>query len=141
MDDLAKEVTLFLVDDDDIDAMAVERGFLKQRISNPVVRARDGLQALEMLSAGSIKPPFIVLLDLQMPRMGGLEFLQEIRQDPELKSSVIFILTTSGHDEDVLASYNLNIAGYILKENTGEGFLDIINMLQAYWKVVLLPSG
>ena len=141
MDDLAKEVTLFLVDDDDIDAMAVERGFLKQRISNPVVRARDGLQALEMLRSGSIKPPFIVLLDLQMPRMGGLEFLQEIRQDPELKSSVIFILTTSGHDEDVLASYNLNIAGYILKENTGEGFLDIINMLQAYWKVVLLPSG
>jgi CheY-like chemotaxis protein len=141
VDDLAKEVTIFLVDDDEIDAMTVERGFLKQRISNPVVRASDGLEALEMLRSGSIKPPFIILLDLQMPRMGGLEFIREIRQDPELKSCVIFVLTTSRHDEDVLASYSLNIAGYILKENTGEEFLDIINMLQGYWKVVLLPSG
>ena len=134
------DVTIFLIEDDDIDAMSVERCFRKLRIVNPIIRAVDGQEALEMLASGAISAPYIILLDLQMPRMGGLEFLQEIRKDPQYGSSVIFVLTTSKGDEDILTSYKQNIAGYFLKEESGNEFLDIVTVLQGYWKVAQLPN-
>lgn len=135
-----KEVTLLLVEDDDIDAMSITRAFTKMSIGNPIVRATDGLEALQFLRDGTVPPPYIILLDLQMPRLNGLEFLDEIRKDPNLTKSIVFVLTTSKSDEDVTASYKKNIAGYFVKERVGEGFLDIVKMLKGYWKIVHFPE-
>ena len=76
-----------------------------------------------------------------MPRLNGLEFLHEIRQDQNLNQSTIFVLTTSKSDEDIMASYKKNIAGYFIKEQVGEEFLDIAKMLKGYWKIVHLPEN
>lgn len=141
MSENKKEVTLLLVEDDDIDAMSITRAFKKMYIGNDIVRANDGLEALELLRNGSVPAPYIILLDLQMPRMNGLEFLEAIRQDPNLAQSTVFVLTTSKSDEDISASYKKNIAGYFIKEQVGEGFLDIVNMLKGYWKIVHFPES
>lgn len=134
-----EDITLLLVEDDDIDAMTVQRSFVKQRIANPIVRAYDGVEALEMLRAKTVSRPLIVLLDLQMPRMGGIEFLQELREDEALKDLVVFVLTTSKSEEDLVRSYRQQIAGYFIKGEVGESFLDVVNVLDNYWKVVQLP--
>ncbi|MBQ0799266.1 MAG: response regulator [Porticoccaceae bacterium] len=133
-------VTLLLVEDDDVDAMAIQRGFFEQRILNPIVRARDGLEALELLRSGTVPDPYIILLDLQMPRMNGFEFLDEIRSDPRLHNSVVFVLTTSTVEQDIADSYQKNIAGYFTKDMSNEAYLNIINLLDGYWKIVHLPK-
>ena len=135
------EITLLLIEDDDIDAMSVTRAFNKMSIKNKVIRAHDGLEGLELLRSSAIPSPYIVLLDIQMPRLNGLEFLHEIRQDQNLNQSTIFVLTTSKSDEDIMASYKKNIAGYFIKEQVGEEFLDIAKMLKGYWKIVHLPEN
>lgn len=136
------EVSILLVEDDDIDAKAVQRGLNKLRLANPIIRAKNGIEALEMLrDENVIKRPNIILLDLNMPLMGGLEFLQEIRQDPDLSDSVIFVLTTSSADEDRVAAYKEHVAGYIVKSDVKDGFDKVINMLDHYWRVVLLPTS
>ncbi|MDO7083379.1 response regulator [Pseudocolwellia sp. AS88] len=140
MADDTDEVTLLLVEDDDIDAMMIKRNFLKQRISNEIVRAYDGIEALELLKSNKISRPLIILLDLQMPRMGGIEFLKALRADDELSDIVVFVLTTSESEEDMISSYRQQIAGYFVKGKSGEQFLDIINVLDSYWKVVRLPK-
>jgi CheY-like chemotaxis protein len=136
----SSDVTLFLIEDDDVDAMTIERSFLKQRIANPIVRAYDGIEALEILRSNDVSRPLIILLDLQMPRMGGIEFLKELRADEDLSELVVFVLTTSKSEEDMLASYRQHIAGYFVKGRSGEQFLDIVNVLDSYWKVVQLPK-
>jgi len=136
-----QEVTILLVEDDDVDAMTIERAFNKLRIGNTLIRACDGLAALEMLDNKEIPSPFIILLDIQMPRMNGLEFLESIRNNPQHASSVVFVLTTSKSDEDMTASYKHNIAGYFLKSAAGDEFLKIVNLLDGYWKVVQFPSN
>jgi CheY-like chemotaxis protein len=135
-----EDITLLLVEDDDIDAMTVQRSFQKQRIANPIVRAYDGVEALEMLRNERVSRPLIILLDLQMPRMGGIEFLTTLRADDDLKDIVVFVLTTSKSEEDLVKSYRQQIAGYFIKGEVGESFLDVVNVLDNYWKVVQLPK-
>ena len=136
-----REVTLLLVDDDDIDAKGVDRALKRLNIQNPIVRANDGLHGLTLLrelhAAGR---PYIILLDLNMPRMGGLEMLAELRKDSALTSSVVFVLTTSKAQVDINAAYELHIAGYVVKENVGEGYIKLIEMLGKYHEMVELPS-
>ncbi len=134
-----REATLLIIDDDDIDATALERSLRKMKLLNPVQRARDGQEALEMLRSGVVPRPFIILLDLTMPRLGGLEFLEIVRSDPELTSSVVFVLTTSKSDEDLTAAYRGNVAGYILKQRMDGGFLDVVSLIEHYWRIVELP--
>lgn len=134
-----KEVTVLLIDDDEVDVMGVERAFEKARIGNPIVVAKDGIEGLEKLRSDAIKRPYLILLDLNMPRMNGLEFLDEIRKDDRLRSSIVFVLTTSNAERDRCAAYQRNIAGYIVKENVGKEFLDAVSLLDMYWKVVELP--
>ena len=131
-------VTILLVEDDDADVESVLRGFRNHKIANPFVRARDGHEALAMLRSG-ISAPYLILLDLNMPRMNGIELLQHIRQDPELRSSIVFVLTTSNDDKDVWAAYEQNIAGYLLKEQAGKDFSNVIQMLDLYWRYVEFP--
>lgn len=134
-----REVTLLVVDDDDIDAMTLERALRKLKLLNPVQRARDGQEALDMLRAGSIASPYMILLDINMPRMNGLEFLQVIRTDPVLTESVVFVLTTSKSDEDLVAAYREHVAGYVLKQRMDSDFLDVVSLIEHYWRVVELP--
>lgn len=139
-----EEVKILLVEDDDIDARAVERGLRKLKIANPVIRAKNGLEALNILrgkdTQNTISKPYLILLDLNMPIMNGLDFLQKIREDVDLIDSVVFVLTTSQAETDRVAAYKENIAGYIVKSNVRDGFTDVIKMLDHYWRVVLLPE-
>lgn len=134
-----KEVTLFIVDDDDIDAIALERALRKLRLLNTVRRARDGQEALNLLRAGEIPAPFIILLDLNMPRMNGLEFLEALRTDPMLTHAVVFVLTTSKSDEDLVAAYRKHVAGYVFKQHMDRDFLEVIGLVEHYWRLVELP--
>ena len=134
-----KEVTLLVVDDDEIDAIALERALRKLRLLNVVHRARDGLEALQRLRSGGIPSPYIILLDLNMPRMNGLEFLHILRNDPMLTHAVVFVLTTSKSDEDLVAAYREHVAGYVLKQHMDRDFLEVIGLIEHYWRLVELP--
>jgi CheY-like chemotaxis protein len=134
---------ILLVEDDEVDAEAIVRSFRKEKIANPIWIACDGLEALQFLrgEAGRtrIPSPYLILLDINMPRMNGIEFLHSLRRDPELKSSIVFVLTTSNRDEDKLAAYDEQIAGYVLKQRAGENFINLVNMLDSFWRIVEFP--
>ncbi|MBP1853544.1 response regulator [Rhizobium halophytocola] len=136
-------LSLFLVEDDDGDAKAVVRAFTRAKIANPIIRAIDGVEALEILRGqnGRDKPskPHLLLIDINMPRMNGIELIKNIRQDPNLKRLVVFVLTTSKRDEDRVAAYDLNVAGYILKQRAGEDFVQLVQMMDYYWRIVEMP--
>lgn len=136
----AKTASLLVVDDDDIDATALIRALKKLKLLNPLYRAKDGLEAIELLRAGTIPKPFIILLDLNMPRMNGLEFLEELRADPELTEAVVFILTTSKSDEDITAAYREHVAGYLLKQRMDSDFMQVVSLLDHYWRIIELPT-
>ena len=140
-----KTAQLLHVEDDDLCLMGLERAFKAAKIANPIHFALDGIEALEMLRGTNgrtrLPRPFIVLLDLSMPRMDGIEFLKEMRKDEELKKSIVFIMTTSNADEDKVAAYNLGVAGYILKSNPANAFLEATSLLDTYWRVVEFPAA
>ncbi len=136
---LEESITILMVEDDDVDALGMERSFSKRRIANDIVRANDGVEAIEILESGKVTSPYIILLDLQMPRMNGLEFLAEVRNNEKLKSSVIFVLTTSKSEEDITAAYKQQIAGYFVKDDIGSNFSEMLDMLEGYWKIAYLP--
>lgn len=135
-----KDMTILLVDDDTIDVMAVRRAFRQAGMEGQIVTASDGVEALERLRDGvSVKPPYLVLLDLNMPRMNGIEFLSVARQDPKINKAVIFVLTTSKAEDDKNKAYGHNIAGYIVKEGSPEGYINTADLLHSYSRIVELP--
>ena len=93
-----------------------------------------------MLESGEVPKPFVILLDLQMPRMNGLEFLEAVRASTRFRDSVIFILTTSKSEEERTKAYQNLIAGYFLKDESGEGSMDVSALLNGYWKISFLPT-
>ncbi|WP_223808917.1 response regulator [Rufibacter hautae] len=134
-----KEVNILLVEDDEVDIMNVQRAFKKNNITNPLHIAHNGLEALEMLKEGAIPMPPIIILDINMPKMNGIEFLQELRKDPALNRISVFVMTTSNEDSDKINAYNLNVAGYILKPLSFEKFLTSVATLNRYWKLCERP--
>ena len=140
---MGKTVHILLVEDDAIDLLAIQRAFQKERIANPIVVARDGIEGLEALRGTGGKPPitkpYVILLDWNMPRMNGLEFLKELRRDPEHGDAIVFVLTTSKADDDRMAAYGEHVAGYVLKENVGHTFMSLVQFLDSYWRLVELP--
>jgi len=140
----ARTVTILLVDDDKVDVMAVKRSFRDLKIANPLVEARNGQEALDLLRGANgrekVPSPCLVMLDLNMPMMGGIEFLAELRADPVLHRTVVFVMTTSTADEDRTKAYDHNVSGYVLKYRPGQTFLEAIGMLEAYWRVVEFPD-
>lgn len=134
-----RTVSLLIVDDDDIDATALRRALHKLKLLNPLYRAKDGFEALEILRNGEIPNPYIILLDINMPRMNGIEFLEALRSDPELTHAVVFVLTTSKSDEDIIAAYREHVAGYLLKQRMDSDFLQVVSLLDHYWKIIELP--
>ena len=137
-------MTLLLVEDDAIDAEAIQRAFRQHRIANPFVVVRDGVEALAALRGESeveVPHPYVVLLDVNMPRMNGIEFLDAVRADPALSRTIVFVLTTSDREEDKVAAYEHNVAGYILKSRAGEDFLEVVKLLRVYWRLVEFPPS
>lgn len=135
-----ENITVFLIEDNEIDIMGVKRAFMKSKLGNSIIVAADGIEALEKMRDGtSVQRPYLVLLDLNMPRMNGIEFLREVRSDEALKNSVIFVLTTSSAADDRLKAYNENIAGYIVKGKESGGFLNAAGLLDHYTSVCELP--
>jgi CheY-like chemotaxis protein len=131
---------ILLVEDDDIDVMNVRRAFQRNNITNQIHVASNGLEALQMLRSGQIPPDRrIILLDLNMPKMNGIEFLRELRADPQLAPVPVVILTTSNDERDKIDAYNLNVAGYLLKPVTFANFVDLMSALNKYWTLVELP--
>ena len=138
-----RPVHILLIEDDEIDAEAILRAFRKQKIGNPITVVSDGIEALELLHGvhghAKLASPYLILLDLNLPRMNGIEFLQTIRKDPLLERSIVFILTTSERDEDKMAAYDEQIAGYLVKSRAGVDFTSVVTMLNSYWRIVEFP--
>ena len=135
-------MTILLVEDDEVDIMNVKRAFKKNNISNPLLIAHNGIEALELLRSKELDAPKpkIVLLYLNMPRMGGIEFLKEIRSDAELSTLSVFIMTTSNEDGDKIDAFNLNVAGYILKPLSMDRFIAAVSTLNSYWTLCEFPE-
>jgi CheY-like chemotaxis protein len=138
-------VNILLVDDDEVDVMTARRVFRKIGISHPLFVASNGLEALEMLKGRGGQRPIIplenrlILLDLNMPKMGGIEFLQVLRAEPELKSTPVVVLTTSSDERDRIQAYNHNVAGYLLKPMSMDVFAHTMSILNTYWTTCEMP--
>ena len=135
-----RRLNILLVDDDELDVMNVQRAFRKNNIRDPLTVAHDGVEGLERLRDGTVPGGRrLILLDLNMPRMGGIEFLRELRADPALRQTTVVVLTTSGEDRDRVEAYNLNVAGYIIKPVTLTAFVETMATLNRYWAVNEMP--
>jgi CheY-like chemotaxis protein len=139
-----KQTPILLVEDDPLDVANILRAFKVQGIENPVHVAHDGQSALRLLQSPEMDVltplPKIILLDLNLPHMGGLELLKEIRKDVKLKACSVFVMTASVAEKDVLDAYNLNVAGYIQKPIQYESFLEMITTLNSFWDLIELPN-
>jgi len=134
------QLSIMLVEDDEVDIMNVKRAFKKNNITNPIMVARNGLEALDMLTKPGIALPKVIILDINMPRMNGIEFLKEIRKDENLKMISVFVMTTSNQDSDKIKAYDLNVAGYILKPLSFEKFVTSVATLNSYWSLCERPD-
>jgi CheY-like chemotaxis protein len=136
---LKKDETILLIEDDRVDIMTVQRALQKNNISNPLYIARTGLEALDMLrgenGARKIEPlPALTLLDLNLPKMSGVEFLQELRRDPELNSLRIIVLTSSNEPKDRAAAFEYEVDDYIVKPHSFDEFTRAVAAVLALWE-------
>ncbi len=134
----SREVNILVVEDDEIDVKALLRAFKKLKIANPVTVAKDGIEGWEALQ--NLARPYLLILDINMPRMNGIELLEKIRADKNYHDSIVFVLTTSTDDKDKFEAYNLNVAGYMLKSDMGASFIRAIELVERYWKVIEFPG-
>jgi CheY-like chemotaxis protein len=137
-------LNILLVEDDEVDVMNVRRAFKKGHITNPLYVAGNGIEALAMLRQNGHPATVpldrrLVLLDLNMPKMNGIEFLTELRADPHLKKIPVVVLTTSNEDRDRVSAYDLNVAGYLLKPVTFATFVETMTTLNQYWALCEMP--
>lgn len=137
------ELNVLLIEDDDVAAEAVVRGVRRHGLNIAVVIAENGLEALDVLRnkhpERKLAKPYVILLDLNMPRMNGFEFLTELRGDPILSESVVFVLTTSDNDIDKSRAYQEHVAGYMVKSSIGPQFSKLVQLLDDYREAVELP--
>ncbi len=146
--DTLKPVVMLLVEDDPADQKLIKKSMLDQKIDNELIIVETGEDALEYLahskSAEAGYPtPDLILLDLNMPGMGGREFLRRLKADDVLDTIPVVILTTSDSEQDILATYKLQAAGYVKKPPTLDGFREVFSRLQEYWFVICkrVPQG
>ncbi|WP_434044494.1 MULTISPECIES: response regulator [Sorangium] len=135
-----KILNIILVEDDTVDVMNVRRAFERGKITNPLWVAGDGVEGLDLLRGTQVpRDRRLVLLDLNMPRMNGIEFLREVRSDASLRATPVVVLTTSNDDRDKVDAYDLNVAGYLLKPVTFLSFVELMTALNRYWTLVEMP--
>ncbi|KZM38976.1 chemotaxis protein CheY [Marinomonas sp. SBI22] len=134
-------ITILLIEDDDVDAIGINRSFVKAGLKNEIVRAKNGKEALHLLKMGVVGYPFIILLDLNMPMMDGLEFLTYLREYEKFKQSIVYVLTTSKSEQDIALSFDKNVAGYFIKNEVGTGYDSIVEFLGSYMKIAHFPKS
>ncbi|QDL93528.1 response regulator [Paroceanicella profunda] len=141
---MGDNVNILLLEDDEIDAEEVTRALRRRQIDHPLHVARDGLEGLAWLrgegGANKLAPPHLILLDINMPRMNGIEFLEALRADDHLRRSVVFMLTTSNSEEDKRLAYGLNAAGYLLKSGRSDLNGGFESLIDSYLRTVALPN-
>ena len=130
-----------LVEDDIVDVMTVKRALKELNISNPLIVASDGEEAFTYLMDGENKRPEIVLLDLNMPKMNGIEFLKAAKRNGVLKSIPVIVLTTSREDKDTVDSFDLGVSGYMVKPVGYAQFVKVMKTINLYWTLSELPEG
>ncbi len=131
---------ILLVEDEIVDAMTVQRAFKELKIANPLVHKLNGEEALEYLKIRENKKPCIILLDLNMPKMDGFEFMKIIKADVGLRKIPVIILTTSKDDQDRTEGFRLSVAGYMVKDIDYKKFAEIIRTIDLYWTLSELPN-
>lgn len=130
---------ILLVEDDDVDALTTKRALGEIKVTNPLVHTFNGEEGLEYLSNGNEKP-CVILLDLNMPRMNGFEFLRAIKANEALKKIPVIVLTTSDTDQNIIESYELGVAGYITKPVDYKQFVEAMKTVDMYWTLSRLPQ-
>ncbi len=131
---------ILLVEDDKVDAMTVKRSLREIHVTNDVFVASNGEEALHILRQPDTECPCIILLDLNMPKMNGLELLQVIKKDPMLKKIPVVVLTTSKNDQDKLESFDLGVAGYMIKPVDYQQFVEVVRTINLYWTLSEMPD-
>ncbi len=132
---------ILLVEDDDVDAMTVQRSLKELKVTNELIRRTDGEDALDYLRNPDNQEPCIILLDLNMPRMNGFEFLKVAKSDERLRKIPVVVLTTSDNDEGIVESYDLSVAGYVVKPVDYAQFIEAMKILNMYWTLNRLPKS
>ncbi len=132
---------ILLIEDDNVDVMTVKRVLRDLKIANQLVSTSNGEQALEYLRANGNKKPCVILLDLNMPKMNGTEFLKIVKTDEALKQIPVVVLTTSSQQRDVVESFKLGAAGYMVKSVGYGKFVETIRTINLYWTLSELPSN
>lgn len=142
---IKQSLHVLLVEDDDVDAEIIRRAFSAYHAPYGLTHVHDGLEALAALRGEHgwqpLAPPYIILLDLHLPRMNGIEFLRALRQDPALMWSIVFVLTISDYYENIVSAYREHVAGYFLKSKVNQHVGQIIHLLEAYMLLGKFPSG
>ena len=131
---------ILLVEDGRVDTMITQRAFKELKIPNQLLATGNGEEALEYLKNENTEKPCLVLLDLNMPRMNGIEFLEIIKQDDNLKKIPVIILTTSNEKKDKIESFRLSVAGYMVKPIEYQQFVEMIKTIDVYWTTSELPE-
>ncbi|WP_426991233.1 response regulator [Methylomonas sp. CM2] len=134
-----KSNPILLVEDDSVDAMTVKRALKELHVSNPLTHVENGEEALAHLQDASQEQPCLILLDLNMPVMNGIEFLHAVKSLPELKRIPVVALTTSDEQEDKVESFELGVAGYMRKPVEYRQFVEIVRAIDAYWTISESP--
>jgi CheY-like chemotaxis protein len=132
---------VLLVEDDSVDAMTVKRAFKDLKVMNPLTHRTNGEEALEYLRDKGNERPCVILLDLNMPKMNGIEFLKVVKADDVLKKIPVVVLTTSKEEYDIMESFRLSVGGYIVKPVNYTKFVEAIRTIDLYWTLSELPDG
>ena len=132
---------ILLVEDDKVDAMTIKRSLETINITNDMDVANNGEEALQYLRDSQGELPCIILLDLNMPKMNGIEFLRIVKHDETLKRIPVVILTTSSDEQDKIESFNLGVAGYMIKPVDYWQFVEVVKAIDLYWTLSELPNG
>jgi CheY-like chemotaxis protein len=138
--EMNSERSILLVEDDVVDAMTVKRALKELRVTNPLIVKGNGEEALEHLRNSQTGHPCIIILDLNMPRMNGIEFLRVVKQDETLRCIPVVVLTTSKGEQDRFESFNLSVAGYMLKPVEYPQFVEVVRGISLYWTLSEMPD-
>lgn len=139
------QIRLFLVEDDEVDVMNVKRALKKNNLTTPIDHVSNGYEALKLLDHWQFNEftrlkNLLILLDLNMPKMNGIEFLKLLRNNPQFSKIPVIILTTSNQQKDLAAAYDLNVAGYLIKPMEFQKFVETIGALIHYWSICEMPE-
>ncbi|TNC92191.1 MAG: two-component system response regulator [Thalassolituus sp.] len=132
---------ILLIDDDVIDIRSFERGLSRAGLGHRLVSLTNGHEALSGLQTGNVPIPDVIVLDLNMPGMSGFEFLSALRQDERLCFLPVWVLSTSSDPDDIRRAYDLNAAGYMVKQEMGDNFAEVIKLINHYLSVIQLPGA